>query len=174
MEPDRKREENSSWNQLSKWETYVDERIRQMIGDGNMSWHPGAGKPLDLENDENVPEDLRLAYKLMRENDTVPPWVALGATLRDKREKLLARLQQYARDYITRKQEALMIGSYVRDRHAEDRWQEAIKRWAVDCTRYNGEMLDYNLSIPPQIEQMIPIAIHESIEEALDSANRNR
>ena len=89
----RKIEENNAWDQLSKWDTLVDERIRQMIGDGNMSWHPKAGQPFEFDADEaNVPEDMKLAYKIMKDNDAVPPWMALGFTLRNKHEKIHKRV----------------------------------------------------------------------------------
>ena len=34
---------------------------------------PGKGKPLPLEDDSQVPEDLRLAYKLLKNADCLPP-----------------------------------------------------------------------------------------------------
>src|SRR5690606_18749278 len=92
----RKIEENNSWDHLSKWEAIVDERIRKLIGDGNMSWHPKAGQPLVFENDDHVPEDQRLANKIMKDNDAIPPWMALGFTLRDKHSKITKRIKQYA------------------------------------------------------------------------------
>ena len=38
---------------------------------------PGAGKPLALENDSHVPEDLRIAHKILKNAGFVPPEVAL-------------------------------------------------------------------------------------------------
>ncbi len=34
---------------------------------------PGKGKPIPLEDDSHVPEDLRLAYKVLRNADCLPP-----------------------------------------------------------------------------------------------------
>lgn len=33
---------------------------------------PGAGKPLELEDDSHIPEDLRMAYKLLKNAGYVP------------------------------------------------------------------------------------------------------
>ena len=166
----RKIEENNSWNRLSMWQTIVDERIRKVIGDGNMSWHPGAGQPLQLESDEHVPEDQRLTHKLMKDNDAVPPWMTLAFTLKDKHEKIVRRTMQYARDFVQRRHEALIVGSFVRDRHAHDRWQEACRRLREDVLVYNGELLNYNLQVPTGIGQMIPLNPDELIAGALKQA----
>jgi hypothetical protein len=34
---------------------------------------PGKGKPIPIEDDSHVPEDLRLAYKLLKNADCLPP-----------------------------------------------------------------------------------------------------
>ena len=34
---------------------------------------PGAGKPLELDDDRMVPEDLRMAYRILRNSGFVPP-----------------------------------------------------------------------------------------------------
>ena len=166
---DRQLEENNAWDNLSKWETLVEERIRTIIGDGDMSWHPRAGQPLQLE-DENVPEDQRIAYKIMKDNDAVPVWMDMGARLRDKQEKLIRRIYQYARDYIRRKEDAIAKGSFILDQHAEDRWQDALKGWYRDVKHYNQELLDYNLQVPPQIGQRSPMNGDTEIEKALHMA----
>jgi hypothetical protein len=165
-------EENNSWNALRKWETLVDERIRALIGDGDMSGHPGAGKPLDLDESEYTPEEQRLAYKLMKEHDAIPAWMSLGFTLREKHERIHRRLQQYAVDYVRRKQDAVQAGSFILDRHADDRWNDAIHRLREEISRYNSELLDYNLQVPPQVGQMVPLNLAEMIPRVLDQAKK--
>lgn len=166
-------EDNHAWDRLSKWQTYVDEKIREWLGDGDMSWHPGAGLPLDLPLDDDTPEELRLAYKIMEDNDAVPPWMSLGFVLRDRHEKILRKLQQYARDYLRRKQEALRVGSFLRDRHAEDRWNEALRHLREDVARYNRELLDYNLQVPDAVGQMVPLNLDEAVQDALQAAQND-
>jgi hypothetical protein len=163
-------EEGYAQNRLSMWQLIVDERIRKAIGDGNMSWHPSAGQPLHLESDEHVPDDQRIAYKIMKDNDAVPAWIALAYTLKDKNAKIIRQVTQYATDYVKRRQDALLAGSFVRERHAQDRWLEACKRLADDVGRYNSELLDYNLQIPSSIPQMVPLNAKELIADALKRA----
>ena len=166
----RKAEDNNSQDRLNKWQALVDERVRKIIGDGNMSWHPGAGQPLQLGSDEHVPEDQRLSYKLMKDNEAVPAWMSLAFALKDKQEKIIRRAAQYARDFVHRRHEALLAASYVREKQVSDRWTEACRRLREDVAKYNGELLDYNLQVPSGIGQMIPLNPDELIAGALKRA----
>jgi hypothetical protein len=171
QEPQRKLEENNSWDKLAKWQTFIDEKMQELIGDGDMSSHPMAGKPLNLEEDSHIPEEMRLAYRMMKDNDAVPAWMALGFTLREKHEKIYRRLDQYARDFVRRKREA--GGSFINLKAAEERWEAAIKQLKVDIERYNKELLDFNLQVPPSIGQRVPLSM-AIIETALKEAeNQN-
>jgi hypothetical protein len=166
---DRQLEENNAWDNLSKWETLVEDRIRKLIGDGDMSWHPKAGQRLVFD-DDNVPEDQRLAYKIMKDNDAVPPWMDMGARLLKRQEKLIRRIYQYARDYEKRKADAIAKGSFVLHNHAEDRWKDALRDWYRDVNKYNSELLDYNLQVPPQIGQRPSMDGEAEVAKALQAA----
>jgi hypothetical protein len=170
MGSSREIEENNAWDKLSMWETVVDQRIQDWLGDGDMSGHPRAGQPLNLDALEGVPEDERMAYKIMKDNDVVPPWLAKGFALRDKHDKIKRRLRQYAADYARRKQAALVRGSYVKEREADERWQSAIAGVRRDIEKYNRELLDYNLMTPSQIGQMVPLDADAEIKKARRAA----
>ncbi len=51
----------------------ADQRIREAIERGEFDNLPGAGKPLDLDDDSMVPEDLRVAYRILRNAGCLPP-----------------------------------------------------------------------------------------------------
>jgi len=51
----------------------VEQRIREAMDRGEFENLPGKGKPIPLEDDSHVPEDLRLAYKLLKNADCLPP-----------------------------------------------------------------------------------------------------
>jgi len=44
----------------------AEQRIREALSRGDFDDLAGAGEPLNLEEDANVPEDLRMAYKLLK------------------------------------------------------------------------------------------------------------
>ena len=78
----------------------AEERIRKAIEQGELDNLPGQGQPLIFEDDRGVPEELRLAYKILRNADCLPPELLaekeiratedLLAGLADEREKLKA------------------------------------------------------------------------------------
>lgn len=67
-------------------EIIAEERIREAMARGEFENLPGAGKPLRLEDDAMVPEDLRVAYKILKNAGCIPPELELRKeilTLRD-------------------------------------------------------------------------------------------
>ena len=51
----------------------VEQRIKKAQQEGDFERLPGEGHPLRLEDDTGVPEDLRLAYKILKNADCLPP-----------------------------------------------------------------------------------------------------
>ena len=52
-------------------------RIREAIEQGVFDRLPGAGKPLDLDEYFNTPEDLRMAFSILKNANCAPPEVEL-------------------------------------------------------------------------------------------------
>ena len=53
----------------------AERKIAEAIERGELNDLPGAGKPLELDDDANVPEDLRVAYRILKNAGFVPPEV---------------------------------------------------------------------------------------------------
>ncbi len=53
----------------------AEQKIADAIGRGELSDLPGQGKPLNLDDDALVPEDLRMAWRILRNAGFVPPEV---------------------------------------------------------------------------------------------------
>jgi len=70
----------------------AERRIQEAMKDGAFNDLPGRGKPLALESDSNVPEDLRMAYKILKNAGYVPPEIALRKEIA-KTEELLAGME---------------------------------------------------------------------------------
>jgi hypothetical protein len=58
---------------LSGYLKIVERRIKEALDNGEFDHLPGKGKPLALENDNHIPEDLRIAYKILKNADCLPP-----------------------------------------------------------------------------------------------------
>lgn len=59
------------------FEKIIESRIKKAQEDGAFEDLPGRGQPLPLEDDRHIPEDLRLAYKVLKNADCLPPEVQL-------------------------------------------------------------------------------------------------
>ena len=44
----------------------VEQRLQEAVSRGELSNLPGEGRPLDLDDDPLVPEDLRVAYRILK------------------------------------------------------------------------------------------------------------
>ena len=53
----------------------AEKKIADAIERGELDDLPGAGRPLELDDDALVPEDLRLAYRILKNGGFVPPEV---------------------------------------------------------------------------------------------------
>ena len=69
-------------------ERLAEERIREAIERGEFDDLPLAGKPLPLESNGFVPEDLRLAYKVLKDAGFLPPELELRKEIVSLRELL--------------------------------------------------------------------------------------
>lgn len=55
----------------------AEDKIREAIRDGVFDRLPGAGKPLELEDDSRVPEHLRASYRMLKNAGVLPEEMAL-------------------------------------------------------------------------------------------------
>jgi len=51
----------------------AEERIRRAMEDGEFANLPGSGKPLMLEDEAWMPEDIRLTYRILKNAGCIPP-----------------------------------------------------------------------------------------------------
>jgi hypothetical protein len=57
---------------MSAWDLLVEAKIAEAQKAGAFDDLPGAGKPLDLADDRLVPEDVRVAYRILKNAGYVP------------------------------------------------------------------------------------------------------
>ena len=63
----------SEANPWSVIQLVAERRIEEAQSQGLFDNLPGAGKPLELEDLSHVPEDMRMAYKILRNAGCLPP-----------------------------------------------------------------------------------------------------
>ena len=86
----------------------VEERIRGAQRRGDFERLSGSGKPLNLDDDANIPEDLRLAYKILKNADMIPPEIELKKEIL-RTEDLLQGMNDEAEKYRTIKKLNFLI-----------------------------------------------------------------
>ncbi len=83
---------------ITGFEKIVEERIRRAMEEGAFEGLEGAGKPLRLEEDATVPEELRLAYRILKNADCLPPEIELRREI-EKTEELLSAMPDAEQKY---------------------------------------------------------------------------
>ena len=66
----------------------IEKKITDAQKKGEFDELPGRGKPLLVEDDFNVPYDLRLAYKILKNADYLPPELQLKKEIRQMEDML--------------------------------------------------------------------------------------
>jgi len=81
----------------------VEQRIKEAQERGEFDNLPGHGKPLDLEDDSHVPEDLRIAYKILKNADCLPPELQEKKEIRQMEDLLASLPDEKERYKLTKK-----------------------------------------------------------------------
>lgn len=78
---------------MHAFEAIAEQRISEAVARGELDNLPGSGQPLNLEEDLLVPEDLRMAYRILKNAGYVPPEVEALREIADL-ERLIHSLDE--------------------------------------------------------------------------------
>ena len=92
----------------------AEDRIRQAQEEGVFDNLPGKGKPLQLEDDSLVPEDLRLSYKILKNSNCLPIEMELRKEIFNLRQLLNAAIDPETRRELRRELNWLLLNLDVR------------------------------------------------------------
>ena len=73
---------------MSGLQDLIERRIKEAQEKGDFDNLPGKGEPLKLEDDSQVPEDLRMAYKILKNSDCLPQEIELKKEIRQMEDML--------------------------------------------------------------------------------------
>ena len=104
-------------------ERLAEERIRDAMQRGEFDNLPGRGKPLNLEDDRHIPDDLRLAYKVLKNADCLPPELELKKEIR-KAEELLSSMKDEGEKYGQLQKLNFLIMKLNEMRKGSVQWEE--------------------------------------------------
>ena len=136
---------------VDKHRILSERRIRDALQSGELQTDIGPNRQLDLEDNPHVPEDMRLAFKVMQNSHFRPDWMELGdeidgdltawrqaadrhfATLHDRLDRATQRGIHRLRDEVT----ALKV-----------RHHKATAQHAAAIAEINSKIHRYNASVP--------------------------
>jgi hypothetical protein len=81
------------------YEKIVEKKIKEAEERGEFENLLGRGRPLKLDDDSRIPADLRLAYKILKNADCLPPEIELQKEIR-KMEDMLETIPDEKERYL--------------------------------------------------------------------------
>ena len=69
-------------------EDLIEKKIRESVENGDFKNLPGEGLPINLNDDEGVPNDLKMAYRILKNSGMVPTEVSAYQEIQSLRQQL--------------------------------------------------------------------------------------
>src|SRR4051794_34304047 len=117
----------------------LEQRIAAAEAEGLFENLPGAGRPLQLDDDSMVPEEDRVGYRLLKGSGFAPPWIELQKQILADQAKLEAWLKRANQHWA----------------HTPPARQARLRsEYHEQLVALNRLILHYNLSIPRGVGQL--------------------
>lgn len=94
---------------MTAFDLIAERRIAEAQARGELDDLPGAGRPLDLGDDALVPEELRVAYRILKNAGFVPPEVEQLRELRNLERCVVSATDEAERTRAVRRLQALRL-----------------------------------------------------------------
>ncbi len=135
----------------------VERLLREAHERGDFARLPRKGR-IDVDDDALVPEDERLAVRVLKNNDMAPAWIEEDKALREKLEQARASLRRAWAHY----QRAVQRAETYADRsRAEQDWLRAKQQFESQIEELNRDIFHFNLRAPSPLVQRLPLRLSE-------------
>lgn len=152
------------------WKSLVDQLLDEARQAGKFDNLPGEGEPLKLDDDPNTPHDMKLAHKILKENDLAPEWMMLGKEVDALRERLLDNMRKGVRAYQGALADAdRSLTPLDSQQRAEATWRRAQEAYRLAAAKLNGELLRYNLKVPPGVPQKTLFNVERELAQLINT-----
>lgn len=121
------------------FQSLIDEQIAAAEARGLFGDLPGAGKPLDLDDDTHVPPEERAAYRMLKNAGFAPPWIELQQRIAAEQAELAAWRAR--------------IGAHWSAYGPASRKQLRTE-YSTRLTELNRLITNFNLTAPPAVGQL--------------------
>ena len=128
---------------LNEWQDLISEQLDEAASKGAFDNLPGSGRPLRLNENPNEPSDMRMANKLLKDNDLTPAWIG-------DRKALLAEIEAL-RTSIQRQWTLMCARAAAPGTDAEalaSSWNRTLRDWENEVADLNRSIADLNIVLP--------------------------
>jgi hypothetical protein len=140
---------------MEEFEQPIDRIIREARESGAFDNLPGKGKPLRWEDDSLVPEEQRMANRLLKNNGFTLDWIEIGRELDAEWARIQAELAAARHE---RAAGTLSVAE----------WRAAARAVGQKIRKLNQGIIGYNLRVPHSQFYRQPYPIDPDIKETLD------
>jgi hypothetical protein len=117
----------------------AERKIQEALRKGELDDLPGKGRPLELEDDSQIPEELRLAYKILKNADCLPPELQLKKDI-VRLEEMLQGIEDVEEKYRQMKRLNFMIMKLNMMRRVSPQFEENQVYYEKVVDRLGGEV----------------------------------
>lgn len=147
---------------MKRWQSLVDQRIREGIEQGEFDNLAGKGQPIDLSENPFEEPDWRTAHRLLRNAGFAPAWI-------EERKDIEAEVEA-ARIKLIRAWNGFQN---ARGTHNEGgataRWEKALASFRLGATQLNRRIVAWNLKVPAAGFQRKRVDAEREIERIKNS-----
>src|SRR5882724_10627639 len=94
---------------MNIFEKIAEDRIRQAADEGLFKNLPGRGKPLNLEDDCGIPDDMRMAFKVLRNAGCLPIEMEIRKQVHSLQQLIVAAIDEDTRRALRRELRYLLL-----------------------------------------------------------------
>lgn len=163
---------------MSSTEDLVEEQIRKAREKGEFDNLKGQGKPLDLYENPFEPAELRMAFKILKDNDFAPYWIQLGKEIDAQIDKFWSEVERFKRytalvvsdersSISLKRFEKKKASFYFEQRLEMEKIIKKIVDYNIHCPTFR--MGRSNLNLDDEMYKVI-----NAVEKIMEEAKKNR
>jgi hypothetical protein len=125
---------------MDRWESLIDQKIREGIEQGEFDSLHGQGEPVDLSENPFEDPDLRTAHRLLHNAGFAPAWIEERKDIDARCEAARADLERAWCLFGKRSEASQATGAA--------NWQRAVNEFREIAEELNQRIRRYNLKVP--------------------------
>ncbi|NLJ73027.1 MAG: DUF1992 domain-containing protein [Syntrophomonadaceae bacterium] len=149
---------------MSSTQDLVEEQIQKAFMRGDFDNLEGAGKPLNLYENPYEPSELRMTFRILKNNDFAPYWIELGKEIDGDFEKLAQEVEYFKKYTLIILREKPSSQRFKRYERKKANFYREIRSLLNDISH---KITDYNLHCPTFREGRANIMVDERMYQVI-------